>query len=217
MKTAARDTRSAYEGVRKRPRSRKKDILAALIIILLLAFVISGTKIQSVDEYYLTHIDDITPQSATVTLSIECKTVLENLSVLDPALKAGDFVPEDGVILPCTRYVLRPGDTVYDILSRAVRYNTIQMEYQGADKNSFSSVYIKGINYLYEFSCAFSCGPLSGWMYTVNGIFPQYGCSKYELSDGDRIEWVYTCDLGRDVGCIWMQNAQNARQTEGQK
>lgn len=213
MKTAARDTRSAYEGVRKRPRSRKKDILAALIIILLLAFVISGTKIQSVDEYYLTHIDDITPQSATVTLSIECKTVLENLSVLDPALKAGDFVPEDGVILPCTRYVLRPGDTVYDILSRAVRYNKIQMEYQGADKNSFSSVYIKGINYLYEFSC----GPLSGWMYTVNGIFPQYGCSKYELSDGDRIEWVYTCDLGRDVGCIWMQNAQNGRQTEEQK
>ena len=213
MKTAARDTRSAYEGVRKRPRSRKKDILAALIIILLLAFVISGTKIQSVDEYYLTHIDDITPQSATVTLSIECKTVLENLSVLDPALKAGDFGPEDGVILPCTRYVLRPGDTVYNILSRAVRYNKIQMEYQGADKNSFSSVYIKGINYLYEFSC----GPLSGWMYTVNGIFPQYGCSKYELSDGDRIEWVYTCDLGRDVGCIWMQNAQNARQTEGQK
>lgn len=213
MKTAARDTRSAYEGVRKRPRSRKKDILAALIIILLLAFVISGTKIQSVDEYYLTHIDDITPQSATVTLSIECKTVLENLSVLDPVLKAGDFVPEDGVILPCTRYVLRPGDTVYDILSRAVRYNKIQMEYQGADKNSFSSVYIKGINYLYEFSC----GPLSGWMYTVNGIFPQYGCSKYELSDGDRIEWVYTCDLGRDVGCIWMQNEQNARQTEGQK
>lgn len=213
MKTAARETQTAHEGARKRPRSRKKDILAALIIILLLAFVISGTKIQSVDEYYLTHIDDITPQSATVTLSIECKTVLENLSVLDPALKAGNFVPEDGVILPCTRYVLRPGDTVYDILSRAVRYNKIQMEYQGADKNSFSSVYIKGINYLYEFSC----GPLSGWMYTVNGIFPQYGCSKYELSDGDRIEWVYTCDLGRDVGCIWMQNTQNARQTEEQK
>ncbi len=213
MKTAARETQTAHEGARKRPRSRKKDILAALIIILLLAFVISGTKIQSVDEYYLTHIDDITPQSATVTLSIECKTVLENLSVLDPALKAGNFVPEDGVILPCTRYVLRPGDTVYDILSRAVRYNKIQMEYQGADKNSFSSVYIKGINYLYEFSC----GPLSGWMYTVNGIFPQYGCSKYALSDGDRIEWVYTCDLGRDVGCIWMQNAQNARQTEEQK
>lgn len=213
MKTSARETQTAHEGARKRPRSRKKDILAALIIILLLAFVISGTKIQSVDEYYLTHIDDITPQSATVTLSIECKTVLENLSVLDPALKAGNFVPEDGVILPCTRYVLRPGDTVYDILSRAVRYNKIQMEYQGADKNSFSSVYIKGINYLYEFSC----GPLSGWMYTVNGIFPQYGCSKYELSDGDRIEWVYTCDLGRDVGCIWMQNAQNARQTEEQK
>ena len=200
MKTAARETQTAHEGVRKRPRSRKKDILAALIIILLLAFVISGTKIQSVDEYYLTHIDDITPQSATVTLSIECKTVLENLSVLDPALKAGNFVPEDGVILPCTRYVLRPGDTVYDILSRAVRYNKIQMEYQGADKNSYGSVYVQGISYLYEFSC----GPLSGWMYKVNGEYPNYGCSKYKLKDGDVIEWVYTCDLGKDVGCEWM-------------
>lgn len=31
-------------------------------------------------------------------------------------------------------------------------------------------------------------------------IFPNYGCSKYEVSDGDVIEWRYTCDLGKDVG-----------------
>ncbi len=41
-------------------------------------------------------------------------------------------------------------------------------------------------------------------MYQVNGEFPNYGCSKYKLKDGDRIAWVYTCDLGKDVGCIWM-------------
>ena len=95
---------------------------------------------------------------------------------------------------------LRDGDTVYSVLSRAVRYNKIQMEYQGARDNPFGSVYIQGINYLYEFSC----GELSGWMYRVNGKFPEYGCSLYGLSDGDVIEWVYTCDLGRDVGCEWM-------------
>lgn len=179
----------------------KKDILAIFAIVLLIAVVISGTNIQSVDEYYLTHIDDITPESETVTVSIRCDTILQNYDDLDHALQSDEFVPPDGVILPPTEYVLRPGDTVFDILDRAVRYNKIQMEYQGADENSFGSVYIQGIHYLYEFSC----GPLSGWMYCVDGEFPNYGCSKYVLQDGQTVEWVYTCDLGRDVGCAWME------------
>ena len=177
----------------------KKDMLAVCIVVLLLVFVFTGTKIQSVDDYYLTHIDDITEDSETVFLSIECGTILANWENLDPALRYEKYVPSDGIILEETEYVLRPNDTVYDLLDRAVRYNKIQMEYQGANENSFGSVYIKGINYLYEFSC----GPLSGWMYRVNGKFPNYGCSKYELKDGDVVEWVYTCDLGRDVGSDW--------------
>ena len=177
----------------------KKDIIAIFAIILIIAVVISGTNIQSVDEYYLTHIDDITPDSKTVKISIRCDTILENYDDLDPALQSEEYVPTDGVILPETEYVLRPGDTVFDILNRAVRYNKIQMEYQGADENSFGSVYVKGIHWLYEFSC----GPLSGWMYKVDGKFPNYGCSKYVLEDGQTIEWVYTCDLGHDVGCDW--------------
>lgn len=179
----------------------KKDILSILGIILLVAAVINGTHIQSVDEYYLTHIDDITPDSETVTISIRCNTILDNYSELDLSLRSEEFVPSDGVILPPTEYVLRPGDTVFDILDRAVRYNRIQMEYQGADQNSYDSVYIQGIHYLYEFSC----GPLSGWMYRVDGVYPNYGCSKYKLTNGQVIEWVYTCNLGKDVGCIWIK------------
>ena len=178
----------------------KKDLLALLFVVLVIAVVINGTHIQSVDEYYLNHIDDITPESETVTISIRCDTILDNWDDLSPELQSDEFIPPDGVILDQTEYVLREGDTVFDILDRAVRYNRIQMEYQGADKNSFGSVYIQGIHYLYEFSC----GPLSGWMYRVNGEFPNYGCSKYELENGDIIEWLYTCDLGRDVGCAWM-------------
>ena len=179
----------------------KKDLVALFAIILIIAALINGTNIQSVDEYYLTHIDDITPSSETVTISIRCDTILRNYEDLDPALQSPEYVPPDGVILPVTTYVLRPGDTVFDILNRAVRYNKIQMEYQGADQNSYGSVYIQGIHYLYEFSC----GPLSGWMYRVDGEYPNYGCSKYELKDGQHIEWVYTCDLGRDVGCAWIE------------
>ncbi len=183
----------------------KKDIVAIFGIILLIAVLINGTEIQSVDEYYLTHIDDITPESETVTISIRCDTILDNYDDLDPALRSEEFVPPDGVILSQTEYVLRPGDTVFDILDRAVRYNKIQMEYQGADKNSYGSVYVQGIHYLYEFSC----GALSGWMYRVDGEFPNYGCSKYELRDGQVIEWVYTCDLGHDVGCEWIEEDAN--------
>lgn len=182
----------------------RKDIIAVFTVVLLLAVIINGTNIQSVDEYYLTHIDDIAPESETVTISIRCDTVLDNYSDLDPALQSEKYVPADGVILPPTEYVLRPGDTVYDILDRAVRYNKIQMEYQGADENSYGSVYIRGIHYLYEFSC----GPLSGWMYRVDGNFPNFGCSKYELCDGQVIEWIYTCDLGQDVGCVWVEEGE---------
>ena len=175
----------------------KKDLFAIAIVVFVLIFVFSGTKIQTVDEYYLTHIDDITEDSETIYLTIRCDTILDNWNDLDPALKYEKYVPSDGVILMRTEYVLRPGDTVYDVLDRAVRHNKIQMEC--IYSQNYGSVYVQGINHLYEFSC----GELSGWMYMVNGEFPNYGCSKYELKDGDEIIWCYTCDLGRDVGCYW--------------
>jgi len=65
-----------------------------------------------------------------------------------------------------------------------------------SDSALYGSVYIEGIGNLYEFDC----GELSGWMYSVNGEFPMYGMSQYEVKDGDVIEVVYTCDLGADVG-----------------
>ena len=49
---------------------------------------------------------------------------------------------------------------------------------------------------LYEFDC----GRWSGWMYCVNGWYPNYGASRYQVRQGDVIEWHYTCDLGRDLG-----------------
>lgn len=178
----------------------KKDLFALSLVVFLLVFIFSGTKIQSVDDYYLTHIDDITEESETVFLTVSCSTVLDNWENLDPALKHEKYVPSDGYILERTEYVLRKGDTVFDILDRAVRYNKIQMEciYSA----NYASVYVQGINHLYEFSC----GELSGWMFSVNGKFPNYGCSRYELKDGDEILWAYTCDLGRGVGCDWEVN-----------
>lgn len=177
----------------------KKDLLALAFVILLIVVLVRGTKIQTVDEYYTTHIDDITENSKTVMMSIRCDTVLDNIDMLTPELNNEKYVPPDGVILSPTKYVLRDNDTVFDILNRVARANKIQIDYQDEALNKFGSVYVKSINYIYEFSC----GELSGWMYRVNGEFPDSGCSRYTLNDGDIIEWVYTCDLGRDIGCVW--------------
>ena len=62
------------------------------------------------------------------------------------------------------------------------------MEFQGADKNSLGSVYVQGINHIYEFSC----GELSGWLYSVNGEFGNVSAADYKLKDGDSVKWQYS-------------------------
>lgn len=132
-----------------------------------------------------------------VTIGIYVKTLLTNKDLLDPSLQTEKYVPSNGIVLKATTYeLLNDDDTVWDILVRATKEHKIHLEYQGANDNAYQSVYIEGINHLYEFSA----GELSGWMYSVNGTFPKNGSSQYTLKDGDTIEWHYTVDLGRDLG-----------------
>jgi len=127
------------------------------------------------------------------TIQIVCNTILDNMSDLTSGKSA--YVPANGVILSTTRVNFSDGDTVFDVLKSVCSYAGIQIEYSWTPM--YNSYYIEGINYLYEFDC----GPESGWMYKVNGWFPNYGCSSYVLSDGDSIVWTYTCKgLGADVG-----------------
>lgn len=136
----------------------------------------------------------------SVTIAIRVDTLLKNWDLLDPSLQSEKYVPKNGVILKTTTYeLLSEKDTVWDVLQRATKEHKIQIEYQGANENIYNSVYVEGINHLYEFSA----GSLSGWMYKVNGVYPNYGCSQYTLKDGDVIEWHYTVDLGRDLGHEW--------------
>lgn len=128
----------------------------------------------------------------TCTLSVRCDTAVANKDMMEPG--KADILPEDGVIYPEKAVNFSEGESVYDVLVREMMNSKIHMESENTPV--YKSAYIKGIANIYEYDC----GPLSGWMYKVNGEFPNYGCSGYELSDGDRIEWVYTCDLGADVG-----------------
>ena len=137
------------------------------------------------------------PKKLSCTISINCATILDNMDKLDPAKK--DFVPSDGWILKKTTVTFEQGETVHDVLKRVCREKGIHME--STYTPVYDSAYVEGINQLYEFDC----GSESGWMYKVNGWFPNYGSSQYEVSDGDEIAWVYTCDLGDDVGDNSMQ------------
>ena len=126
------------------------------------------------------------------TISISCASILDHMDWLDPAKTA--LVPENGWILGSTELTFTEGESVFDVLLRVCTEKKIHMEFE--ETPMYQSAYIEGIYNLYEFDC----GELSGWMYSVNGWFPNYGCSRYILSDGDVIRWVYTCELGDDVG-----------------
>ena len=134
----------------------------------------------------------ITDVAHTCTISIRCDTILDHLDWLDP--EKVELVPDDGVILAPVSVTFYEGESVFNVLQRVCKQNAIHMEFENTPM--YNSAYIEGIHNLYEFDC----GELSGWMYSVNGWFPNYGCSRYALQAGDVIAWVYTCDLGYDVG-----------------
>lgn len=136
-------------------------------------------------------------QSYTCTFSIECSTILNNLA--DLAQEKLEMVPSNGMILATTTVTFFEGESVYDVLQRVCKENGIHMEASWTP--IYNSAYVEGINNLYEFDC----GNESGWMYRVNGWYPNYGCSRYQLAQGDVVEWRYTCKgLGKDIGCDWI-------------
>ena len=165
-----------------------------------------------VDRYQTTKVPEgkpepVEPQQAVIeddvlecTISISCATILNNMELLDP--NKTELVPADGWILKPMEVTFQKGESVFNVLQRICREEKIHMEYM--DTPIYNSAYIEGIHNLYEFDA----GSLSGWMYHVNGWFPNYGCSRYALEDGDVICWVYTCDLGQDVGGGYANGSQ---------
>lgn len=129
------------------------------------------------------------PDKNICYVTITCRTALASGELSDAML---GILPEDGVILERYEIEYEDGATVFDVFADAVKENKIHMEYSGTAKVP----YVEGIANLYEFDC----GPLSGWMYQVNGWFPSFSMGQYKVERGDSFELIYTCDLGEDVG-----------------
>ena len=192
----------------------KKKTIANLIMVLTIALIVAvgaliawflqpGEESIYGSEFHRTEIPDnrLVQNENTgnlCTITIRCDTIFDNLDSLEEA--KAPYVPEDGEILPVITVEFTPGETVFDVLQRVCEAADLQIEYSWTPL--YDSYYVEGINHLYEFDCGFE----SGWMYKVNGWFPNYGCSAYELQGGEEIVWSYTCvGLGADLGAERME------------
>lgn len=161
---------------------RVKRLLSTALLCLLLAAAVTMIDIQPTSSYY-------TPQTVanpagTVSLAISCDTVAGR--------GTNGATPEDGVVLPACDVPFAEGETVLDVLLRAAKEHHLQLEHSGA---TAGMAYVSGIANLYEFDF----GSQSGWMYSVNGVFPSVGCESCKLKDGDVVLWQYTLSNGEDL------------------
>ena len=164
-----------------------KRIVKVMILVLALCMLVGCGKTNTAQVA-----DANGDGKLTCTLEVRCDTLLRELDQMTKEKAA--LVPEDGILLDTVEIEFSGGESVFDVFRKVLREEKIHFEY--VDASAYDSVYIEGIGNIYEFDC----GPQSGWMFSVNGIYPGLGCSAYTLADGDVIVFNYTCDLGADLG-----------------
>lgn len=118
---------------------------------------------------------------ANVSLLISCKTAVDYGIRERPGYSG--IIPENGIMLNVS-VKLENGDTVMTLLVRTLRENNISLNKQGD--------YIRGIGGLNERDC----GGTSGWLYSVNGVFPNSSMAGFKLSDGDSVNISYSVKNG---------------------
>lgn len=155
----------------------------------------------------VTTTESTTEKVNVCTVTIVCGTINDNIDKLKNSKE--NFVPSDGIILKDVSVEVNDGETVFDVIKRACNENVcknnckycqksgIQIEYTYTP--AFDNYYIEGIHQIYEKDC----GTQSGWMYSVNGVFPNVGTSTYNIKAGDKIVFAYTCNMGEDIGNLY--------------
>ncbi len=158
-------------------------LLLAAIVCAILLF----GRIETVDEHYAFHQEEIPEGADTVTLSIDCLALDGRLDELSSSVR--NELPDGLVYLPETRFLYTEGMTAFDLLLRAEKPARLRIAYQSVFGGTF---YVSSINDLAEFSA----GGESGWIVLVNGAFIDRSASAYPLSPGDAVEWRYTVSYG---------------------
>lgn len=93
-----------------------------------------------------------------------------------------------GVILDESNIKIKEGESVLDFTLRELDLKGISY----INKNG----YISNIDGQAEHDR----GDESGWMFSVNGVYPGVGAGAVAIKSGDAVKWLYTEDLGKDIG-----------------
>ena len=162
---------------------KKINILFISLIMLILCF----SAVFGIYKYNFKDVENY----GYCSLNVNCKTILNNMDRLNK--DKFDIIPKDGIIYSNDKVLFKEGENVFDVLLREMKENKIHIEFSKTPGTN--AVYIEGINNIYEFDC----GELSGWQYTVNDEILNISADGYKINEGDVVEFVYTCDLGRDL------------------
>lgn len=119
-----------------------------------------------------------TPDAA-LSLSVSCASVLEQGEAVPESVRA--LVPNDGILFS-GQVEFASGEDLLTVFLRAMREAKIPAVCDGAYVTSVGGV------------ATGDCGPMSGWMFTVNGEYPTVGCDAVFPQDGDIVEWIYICE-----------------------
>lgn len=163
---------------------RGKEAAAIGIVSVILSGAVWLLNIRTPDEYYA----EVPENGITVRVGADCTGALPHLGDIDESVNPLSVIPENGIILPLDEISLPEGATAFDALIEVARAHKVRVDYTG----SSYGVYVRGIGFVYELGF----GSESGWTYRVNGSSPQMSAGAYTLSDGDTVEFIYTCELG---------------------
>ncbi len=93
-----------------------------------------------------------------------------------------------GTILNQSNIAVEMGESIMDLTKRILDSRGIKYK----EKNGYM-ISIDG-------QAEFDKGSGSGWMFTINGKFPNKSADDLRARDYKRIEWKYTYDFGNDIG-----------------
>jgi len=110
---------------------------------------------------------------------------LTPITIEEASLK---IIGYENTILSKTSGEIKNGDTVLSFTKRILRKKDIDYDDRGG--------YLSNIDGLKQFDK----GSKSGWMFSVNGDFPEIGADNVRLREDDYIKWLYTSDMGKDIG-----------------
>ena len=111
-----------------------------------------------------------------------------------------------GEIIEEVEVPFKSRDTIATVTLRLLKALGIKSSYTGSATSNF---YLSSIGNFtlngkhYSSFGEFDAGAASGWMIKHNNWFINMGASEFTVQDGDKVEWLYTCQLGADIGCDW--------------